>query len=324
MTAETTETIAQGLAEDAPTGGGGAKGFWSRLPLSVRLWLIGYVVLFVLYIGLLHWAGLGWRAVEPEAWVATAFPETVTGETDLERMAELAQSEAHRDAALVRVWQDLTFESHGGLRHTVVKGHRLTAYEAGALAKTILADQNRPEETEPEVRTLILYEENALARLPWAYLLKVYNLLGLFLLLRAFAWGAMRDVLDEKAGTARTQLAQARAALEEAERLSQRRQEILREAEAERARLKETATTEFAQERERIIAAAKTEAESLIDTLRSSLSADVQHATADLRRRIVREAVAEARDLLRREAAPADHEAALRSLLGDLEKVDLR
>ncbi len=322
MTAETTDRIEDGSPEAAPTGGG-LPGFLRRLPLSVQLWLIGYLVLFVLYIGLIYWAGYGWRTVEPGAWLESAFPDSVSADTSLDRLAELAASEAHRDEALVRLWSEVTFESHG-VRHSAPKGHRLTPLEAGALARTILEDRNRPADSDPEIGTLTLYRETAFARLPWPYLLKVYNLLGLFLLLRAFAWGSIRGVLDEKAKTTRAQLAQARAAQAEAESLQQRREELHKRVQAERTHLRESAETEFAKERERIITAAKEEAESMIETLRSGLRADVQHATADLRRRIVREAVAEARAILERDAGPSDHEAAVRSFLEDMERVDLR
>lgn len=324
MSAETMDTLAHQASEQAPTGGG-AGGFLARLPLSVKLWLAGYAVLFVLYLPVLHWPGkLGWHVMEPGAWVGAAFPPTVTADTDLETMAAYAASADYRDAALVRAWEEIIFESHGGVRHAVGRGHRLTPYEAGALAKTILAQAETPGETPREIDELVLYRETALAQLPWPYVMQVYNLLGLFLLLRAFAWGPIRVVLDGKAAVTRQQLATARAAREETERLRARREEILREVAAERARLQETAATEFAQERARILEAAKAEAEGMIASLRAGLRADVDHAAAGLRRRVVREAVAEARVILEREATAEDHEDAVRTFLRDIESREIR
>ncbi len=266
--------------------------------------------------------GEGYAAIDPED-LAGAFDET-TGH--------------------VRLWKELSFMSEDGRRFEIPPPARLTRREALAVAETILADARRIGEGGADIAAAELSAEERAERLqhlndqrtippfaiyrsgwyvPWASVMTLYNFGGLVLLLVVFLRQPVRDYLDQNARETRDALARARAAQEEAEALKRRYEEMLQKLETEKQRLEETGKAELAEQRKRILASARHEAESMLESLRQSLDGEVAGAGAELRVVVAQEAVQLARSLLKEETTDADHAAAFDAFVKDVQETDL-
>jgi F-type H+-transporting ATPase subunit b len=275
-------------------------------------YLIGYAFLAAVYVYFLLTVP---TELTPQAYLEQGFSQTT------DRGAE-ALEDALLEPAHIRLWEPIAFTTPDGRRYSIPARATLNADEAAALAKTLLAEKNKPAK-EREVGTLVVFEESALGHVPWPYVLTVYNILGLFLLLYVFVWGPMQGLLDGKIRETNEELAAARKAREEAQRLKKRYENILAEIEAEKARLEETGRREFEEEHERILATARHEADLLLETMRQSLSAEVAVATGRLREEIASAAVARARETLAAKASRDDHARAVEDFLAALDEVKL-
>lgn len=277
----------------------------------VKVYLAGYGLLILLYLLYLWIAPL---SIAAHTYVEEAFPGATR-----ENLSRIDLLGLKTDKANRRVYHALAFDAVGGRRVHVEAGAYLTDRDAVDLAKAILLDEMRPE-ADRTFKELVFHRPGFFSNLPWPSILMVYNLLGLFLLLMTFVAGPVGQILENQAKGVREALAEAERTKREAEELKRRYEALLAEVEAEKKKLEETATYEFQEEREHILALAKHESETLLTNLRASLEAEVATSIDRLKREVAREAFAMAREILKEEIRPEDQDRAFEAMMAKLEK----
>jgi|GEM_PF-5620012 F-type H+-transporting ATPase subunit b len=271
----------------------------------VKAYLAVYAVLFLGYVTFLL---TGKEAINGQAFINRAFPGTGEMETRFD------EKNGH-----LRMWSDLTFSARHGdamVRHRIPEGEILTRNEAIILAGTIVDNPD-------EVKEIVIYKSGFLCKVPWPYMMTIYNIFGMFMLLIVFLRQPLGGALDESARKTRESLAAAEQARVEAQELKKRYENLVAEIEAEQRRMDENAKVEFVEEQARILQTARHEAAGIIESMKSSLDAEVAIQAKKLKARVAGEALAAAREAILREVGKADHDAAVDAFVADVKKVRL-
>lgn len=275
----------------------------------IKAYLAVYAVLAVAYVA---FRVTGGQTLAPEEFWKQAFPGFNPNGSQ-----ELSTEDFDEEHGHLLLWDELSF-TRGHQTHRIPADARLTDFDAVAIGKTLLV--NKPHYVVDE----IVVNKYGITKSTWAYILTVYNIGGMFLLIIVFLKQPLLSFLDAKAEEAATDLKHAREAKSEAERLEKRRDEILAEVEAKRKEMEATAEEEFAEERDRIIASAKHEAEGLLETLEDSIQAEIALARKELRQQIASEALRLASEIIEKEASDEDHITALNAFVEDVKKAKVQ
>jgi F-type H+-transporting ATPase subunit b len=148
---------------------------------------------------------------------------------------------------------------------------------------------------------------NGLIDLNWTLFVQVVNFLILLAVLYALAFKPLGEALRARTATIQQQLAEARAAREEAQRQLTEFESRLRAAQAEAQAVRERALREAAETRDRLAAEARQEAVRLVEAARAEVAQEVRRAKAELRAEVGALAVAVAERLIKKSLADEDH-----------------
>lgn len=276
----------------------------------VKIYFGIYLALIVLYAFSLL---TGSQTLKPDEFLARAFPGP-TGVSTKDMRALFDKEKGH-----LRIWSELSFRiKHDGAELTYIlpAGNKLTRNDAVALATAI-------RETPEQIGGIVIHKDGVLANLPWAYGLTSYNLLGLFLVIITFLKTPVNSLLKNNAAATARAVEEARSAKAEAELLKNRYQELLDEIEAEKASMSSTMAEEIAEERVRILTAAKHDAEGTIQNLRASIDAEIALASTRLKQEVAVAALKLAREAIEKEATVDHHNADVDNITASIRKVSL-
>ncbi len=290
---------------------------------------IYFAVYLVLALAQLVFKLTGSAELPLDKYLADGFPgaaQYVNAEAPAATLPDPAalQQAMRPEAALVRLWTPLSFQAPDRINYALSAGQQLTPPEAVALARSLIKDAGLPAGQKQFGAKLRIYGGGFLGAVPWEYLLNSYNILGMFLLAFVFLKEPLLGLLDASRSQVSGSLVRAREAQAKAEAIRRRRSDLEGEISSERQQLEEKVGAEAAAEGERIIALAKHEAAGLLEAVKSGVEAEVAAATEKLRARIAAQALEQAREMLAKEVAAADHDAAVGAFLDQLPTLEKR
>ena len=157
-----------------------------------------------------------------------------------------------------------------------------------------------------------------LINLDKSLLVQMVNFLILLLILWRLLYRPLLAKMQERTLAIQRSLEEAQAARAEAARQQEENAERLRQAYAEAAGIREQALKEAGEEQRRLVGAARTEAQRLVDSAKAQLDADVRRAREDLRREVAEVATAVAEKLIRKSLRDEDHRRIVADAIGQL------
>jgi F-type H+-transporting ATPase subunit b len=155
--------------------------------------------------------------------------------------------------------------------------------------------------------------------LNWTLFVQVLNFLVLLVVLYLVAYKPLVQMLRTRTATIQEQLAEAKAAREEAQRQLGDFEARLRAAQAEAAAVRERAVREAAELRERLAAEARQEAARLVESARVEVEQSVRRAKADLRAEVGGLAIEIAERLIRKSLRDDDHQRIVQDALARMD-----
>jgi F-type H+-transporting ATPase subunit b len=155
--------------------------------------------------------------------------------------------------------------------------------------------------------------------LNWTLFVQVLNFLVLLVVLYLVAYKPLVQMLRTRAATIQQQLAEAKAAREEAQRQLADFETRLRGAQGEAAAVRERALHEAAELRERLAAEARQEAARLVEAARVEVEQSVRRAKADLRAEVGGLAIEIAERLIRKSLRDDDHQRIVQEALARMD-----
>lgn len=138
-------------------------------------------------------------------------------------------------------------------------------------------------------------------------LIQAINFLLLMLVLWRLLYRPFVAKMDERTAAIKKALEEAQLARAEAQRQQEENAARLREAHAEAQAIREAALKEAADEQRKLVAAARVEAQRLVDSAKTQLESDVRRAREELRRDAADLATAVAERVIRRSLRDDDH-----------------
>jgi ATP synthase F0 subunit b len=292
----------------------------------VKIYLLGYVILLIGYV---IFQTTSSEAVKPLDYLNSAFPGWENIKSEIKWADLLKSPEANR-----KIFTKLVVNVPGGRRYEISPGSRLMDKQAIGLARLIVKEQAQLRSAEElakttktevndrrSVKILNFSKEGFYADLPWAGILTIYNIFGLFLLLVTFVRSPIYAMLDERQTEIKDALAIAKHECAEAEKVKQKYEELIVEVEEERKKLAANAVGEMKEEREHILKMARHEAEGLLQNINATIEAEVITAAQRLRHEVAEEAVNQARDILLKDVDKADHDQAVAAFLTEIDEV---
>lgn len=137
--------------------------------------------------------------------------------------------------------------------------------------------------------------------------IQAINFLLLMLVLWRLLYRPFVAKMNERTAAIKKSLEEAQRARAEAQRQQEENAARLREAYAEAQAIREAALKEAADEQRKLVAAARVEAQRLVDSAKTQLESDVRRAREELRRDIADLATAVAERVIRKSLRDDDH-----------------
>lgn len=156
--------------------------------------------------------------------------------------------------------------------------------------------------------------------LDWSLLIQAVNFGLLLLLLWRFFYRPFLATLDERSRALKQSLAEAQAAQAEALRQREEHRRQLQAAYAEAQSIRESALREAGEAQQRLLEAARAEADRLVEAARTQIEQDVRRARQELRQEVGGLAVSVAERLIRRSLGEGDHRRIVGEAIAELER----
>ncbi|MCY1569050.1 F0F1 ATP synthase subunit B [Staphylococcus pettenkoferi] len=131
----------------------------------------------------------------------------------------------------------------------------------------------------------------------------------LLALLKKFAWGPLKDVMDQRERDINKDIDDAEQAKARAQELEERNQQTLKETQEEVHRIIEDAKVQARQQHEEIIHEANVRANGMIETAQNEINSEKERALADINNQVSELSVLIASKVLQKEISEQDQKA---------------
>ena len=131
----------------------------------------------------------------------------------------------------------------------------------------------------------------------------------LLALLKKFAWGPLKDVMDQRERDINKDIDDAEQAKARAQELEERNQQTLKETQEEVHRIIEDAKVQARQQHEEIIHEANVRANGMIETAQNEINSEKERALADINDQVSELSVLIASKVLQKEISEQDQKA---------------
>lgn len=154
----------------------------------------------------------------------------------------------------------------------------------------------------------------------WQILISLCNLLLIFLILKKFLFGPVQKVFAERQKVLDDTVEETNAANARAHQQEARYAEKLSKADEESQRRIQSASEIAKSESDRILAAARADADAMMKSAREQIQLDQKKADAELRREMTDLSTAIAEKVIEREVRPEDHDRMIRDFIEELDR----
>ena len=161
--------------------------------------------------------------------------------------------------------------------------------------------------------------QGSLIEINWTLGVQLVSFLLLLAVLYKFLYQPLLGALEGRTAAIEQQLAEAKAAREDAQRELAAMEERIRAAHADAQALRERALREAGELRDRLSAEARQEAARLVESAQAQVAAEVRRARAELRGEVGALATQVAERLIRKSLTDEDHQRLVREALARIE-----
>ena len=140
-------------------------------------------------------------------------------------------------------------------------------------------------------------------------IVQVLTFIVLLALLKKFAWGPLKDVMDKRERDINRDIDDAEQAKLNAQKLEEENKQKLKETQEEVQKILEDAKVQARQQQEQIIHEANVRANGMIETAQSEINSQKERAIADINNQVSELSVLIASKVLRKEISEQDQKA---------------
>lgn len=140
-------------------------------------------------------------------------------------------------------------------------------------------------------------------------IVQVLTFIVLLALLKKFAWGPLKDVMDKRERDINRDIDDAEQAKLNAQKLEEENKQKLKETQEEVQKILEDAKVQARQQQEQIIHEANVHANGMIETAQSEINSQKERAIADINNQVSELSVLIASKVLRKEISEQDQKA---------------
>ncbi|CXN80595.1 F0F1 ATP synthase subunit B [Staphylococcus aureus] len=140
-------------------------------------------------------------------------------------------------------------------------------------------------------------------------IVQVLTFIVLLALLKKFAWGPLKDVMDKRERDINRDIDDAEQAKLNAQKLEEENKQKLKETQKEVQKILEDAKVQARQQQEQIIHEANVRANGMIETAQSEINSQKERAIADINNQVSELSVLIASKVLRKEISEQDQKA---------------
>ncbi|HDZ5545684.1 TPA: F0F1 ATP synthase subunit B [Staphylococcus aureus] len=140
-------------------------------------------------------------------------------------------------------------------------------------------------------------------------IVQVLTFIVLLALLKKFAWGPLKDVMDKRERDINRDIDDAEQAKLNAQKLEEENKQKLKETQEEVQKILEDAKVQARQQQEQIIHEANVRANGMIETVQSEINSQKERAIADINNQVSELSVLIASKVLRKEISEQDQKA---------------
>lgn len=140
-------------------------------------------------------------------------------------------------------------------------------------------------------------------------IVQVLTFIVLLALLKKFAWGPLKDVMDKRERDINRDIDDAEQAKLNAQKLEEENKQKLKETQEEVQKILEDAKVQARQQQEQIIREANVRANGMIETAQSEINSQKERAIADINNQVSELSVLIASKVLRKEISEQDQKA---------------
>ncbi|HDC8823078.1 TPA: F0F1 ATP synthase subunit B [Staphylococcus aureus] len=140
-------------------------------------------------------------------------------------------------------------------------------------------------------------------------IVQVLTFIVLLALLKKFAWGPLKDVMDKRERDINRDIDDAEQAKLNAQKLEEENKQKLKETQEEFQKILEDAKVQARQQQEQIIHEANVRANGMIETAQSEINSQKERAIADINNQVSELSVLIASKVLRKEISEQDQKA---------------
>lgn len=140
-------------------------------------------------------------------------------------------------------------------------------------------------------------------------IVQVLTFIVLLALLKKFAWGPLKDVMDKRERDINRDIDDAEQAKLNAQKLEEENKQKLKETQGEVQKILEDAKVQARQQQEQIIHEANVRANGMIETAQSEINSQKERAIADINNQVSELSVLIASKVLRKEISEQDQKA---------------
>ncbi len=158
--------------------------------------------------------------------------------------------------------------------------------------------------------TVNLFVLGAAGGVEWGtVIVQVLTFIVLLALLKKFAWGPLKDVMDKRERDINRDIDDAEQAKLNAQKLEEENKQKLKETQEEVQKILEDAKVQARQQQEQIIHEANVRANGMIETAQSEINSQKERAIADINNQVSELSVLIASKVLRKEISEQDQKA---------------
>ncbi|HCY8745948.1 TPA: F0F1 ATP synthase subunit B [Staphylococcus aureus] len=158
--------------------------------------------------------------------------------------------------------------------------------------------------------TANLFFLGAVGGVEWGtVIVQVLTFIVLLALLKKFAWGPLKDVMDKRERDINRDIDDAEQAKLNAQKLEEENKQKLKETQEEVQKILEDAKVQARQQQEQIIHEANVRANGMIETAQSEINSQKERAIADINNQVSELSVLIASKVLRKEISEQDQKA---------------
>ncbi|EMH1279757.1 F0F1 ATP synthase subunit B [Staphylococcus aureus] len=160
------------------------------------------------------------------------------------------------------------------------------------------------------IETANLFFLGAAGGVEWGtVIVQVLTFIVLLALLKKFAWGPLKDVMDKRERDINRDIDDAEQAKLNAQKLEEENKQKLKETQEEVQKILEDAKVQARQQQEQIIHEANVRANGMIETAQSEINSQKERAIADINNQVSELSVLIASKVLRKEISEQDQKA---------------